>query len=588
MDGLSRPFTLLPPEAPLAMPEQRLDQAPAAAPKPPGPAGTRRWRAFVFGLTLALAIGATSEMWQVLGLARWTVSGAVMTLLFAVLILPIALSFSTALAGFVLLLRSAPAAPRATGPSPRTALLMPIYNEAVAGIAARLGVMREALHAAGASDRFDIFVLSDTRDRALRAAEADAVLRLRAEPGCAVFYRSREDNAGRKAGNIAEWVRRFGGAYEMFLILDADSVMEAETLTTLVVAMQSDPRLGLLQTVPVLRGGRTLFARLQDFASQVHGPLLATGGAAWHGAEGNYWGHNALIRTRAFAETCGLPSLPGRRPFGGDIMSHDFVEAALLRRAGWGVRMLPRLGGSYEGGPPTLPEMDKRDRRWCQGNLQHAAVIGAAGLHPISRLHMALGIAGYIASPLWLAYLLIGIAVSVQARFLRPEYFPSSHVLFPQWPVVDAERAIWVFGATIALLLTPKLLGLVAFAIGASRPRGMRGWLAFLGWAMAEILVSALLSPVAMLGQARHVLGALRGRDSGWSGQVRDGANPGFADAWRFSRGAVMLGLVFLALTLAVNPDLTLWMSPVILGLLMAPAMVWLTAREWPIRAGRS
>ncbi len=584
MDGLTRPLALLPPEAPLAMPEQRLDQAPAAAPAPPRPAGTWRWRVFVFGLTLALTAVATSEIWQVLGLARWTVSGAVMTLLFAVLILPIALSFSTALAGFMLLLRRAPVAQRAAGPASRTALLMPIYNEEVEGIAARLGAMREALHAAGASDRFHIFVLSDTRDAGLRAAEADAVLRLRAEPGCPVFYRNREDNAGRKAGNIAEWVRRFGGAYEMFLILDADSVMEADTLTALVAEMQGDSRLGLLQTVPVLRGGRTLFARLQDFASQVHGPLLATGGAAWQGADGNYWGHNALIRTRAFAKTCGLPSLPGRKPFGGDIMSHDFVEAALLRRAGWGVRMLPRLGGSYEGGPPTLPEMDKRDRRWCQGNLQHAAVIGTAGLHPISRVHMALGIAGYVASPLWLAYLLIGIAVSVQARFLRPEYFPSSHVLFPQWPVVDAERAIWVFAATIALLLTPKLLGLVAFAIGPSRPRGMRAWLAFLGWAVAEILVSALLSPVAMLGQARHVVGALRGRDSGWSGQVRDGADLAFAEAWRFSRGAVMLGLMFLALTLLVNPDLTLWMSPVILGLLLAPAMVWVTAREWPAR----
>jgi membrane glycosyltransferase len=414
------------------------------------------------------------------------------------------------------------------------------------------------------------------------------VLRLRAEPGCAVYYRNRADNAGRKAGNIAEWVRRFGGAYELFLILDADSLMEASTLDALVAAMQADPRLALLQTVPVLRGGRTLFARLQDFASQVHGPLLATGGAAWHGAEGNYWGHNALIRTRAFAATCGLPSLPGRKPFGGDIMSHDFVEAALLRRAGWGVRMLPRVGGSFEGGPPTLPEMDKRDRRWCQGNLQHAAVIGAAGLHPMSRLHMALGIAGYVASPLWLAYLLIGIAVSVQARFLRPEYFPSGHVLFPQWPVVDAERAIWVFAATLALLLTPKLLGLVAFALSPARPRGMGNWIGFLGWAVAEIIVSALLSPVAMLGQARHVAGALRGRDSGWSGQVRDGADLTFAEAWRYARGAVLLGLLFLGLTLVVNPALTLWMSPVILGLLLAPALVWATAREWPSPAGRS
>ncbi|MEO3471503.1 glucans biosynthesis glucosyltransferase MdoH [Roseomonas sp. CAU 1739] len=580
MDGLNAAPSLLPPEAPLAMPVRGLSEcAGSPRPAPASPAGTRRGRAFVIAMTAGVTVLATSEMWQVLGLARWTVSGAVMTLLFAILLLPIALSFATALLGFAALLRRAPAVSRPVGAGP-TALLMPVCNEDVSDLIAALVAMREELHARDADDAFDIFVLSDSRDPALIAAERDAVLLLRGSPGCRVFFRHRGDNTGRKAGNIAEWVRRFGADYESFLILDADSLMTAATLQHLVAAMQADPNAGLLQTVPVLRGGQTVFARLQEFASRVYGPVLAAGAAAWHGADGNYWGHNALIRTRAFAETCGLPSLPGRKPFGGDIMSHDFVEAALLRRAGWGVHMLPRLGGSFEGGPPTLPDLDARDRRWCQGNLQHAAVIGAAGLHPLSRLHLAIGIGSYLSAALWLMFLVLGIAVALQGRFLRPEYFPQTHVLFPQWPVVDAQRAVWVFATTLALLLAPKLLGVLSVAVSARRPVRVRGWGRLIGGTVAEILISALISPATMVRQAGHVVAVLAGRDSGWKTQCRDGATLPFVEAWRFARGGVVIGLLMLAAALLVDPWLAAWMSPVIVGLLVSPLLIWATARR--------
>lgn len=588
MDGLTRIAALLPTEAPLAMPVRPLGAAAevvrAAQAQPPG---TMACRGFVLLLTLGVTGFAAIEMWDVLGLSRWTVSGVVLTVLFAVLLLPIALSFATASVGFAVLLRrrgaEGPAMPR-----DRTALLMPVCNEAIGGIEATLAAMRAELHGAGAGAAFDIFVLSDTRDAALAALERDAVLRLRALPGCAIHYRRRTDNEGRKAGNIAEWVRRFGGTYEAFLILDADSEMTAETLLHLVGAMRDDPGVALLQTVPVVQGDATVFARLQAFASRVYGPVLATGAAAWHGVDGNYWGHNALIRTRAFAETCGLPTLPGRKPFGGDILSHDFVEAALLRRAGWGVRMLPTLGGSFEGGPPNLPEMDRRDRRWCQGNLQHAAVIGARGLHPVSRLHLAFGIFSYVASLLWLVFLFLGIAVAVQARFLRPEYFPDTHVLFPQWPVVDAQRAVWMFGATVALLLAPKVLGLLATALSSR----LHAWPRLFAGALAEMVLSALLSPVTMMRQAGHVVSVLRGRDSGWQSQCREGGSLPFADAWRFARGGVVLGVVMLVVALSVDPRFAAWMAPVILGLVLGPVLVWGTARgamAWrrPLSDGR-
>ncbi|MBW6397473.1 glucans biosynthesis glucosyltransferase MdoH [Roseomonas sp. HJA6] len=588
MDGLNLAPALLPQEAPVAMPVRPLAEAPRRWLRAPAsPPGTMVARLFVFGLAALVIAGASTEMWRVLGLARWTVSGVLMTGLFGVLLAPIALSFSTALLGFLVLLRREPAAPAHLNVDGRTALLMPVCNEDVEEVTALLATMRREMHARGADDDFDIFVLSDSRDRALAVAECKAVLRLRQAPGCRVFYRNRDENSGRKAGNIAEWVRRFGAAYEAFIILDADSLMRVATMRHLVAAMRADPQAGLIQTVPVLTGGQTIFARLQEFASRVYGPILAAGAATWHGADGNYWGHNAIIRTRAFAETCGLPSLPGRKPFGGDIMSHDFVEAALLRRAGWAVRMLPRLGGSFEGGPPTLPDLDARDRRWCQGNLQHAAVIGAPGLHPLSRLHMAIGIGSYAAALLWLVFLILGIVAALQARFLNPTYFPETQVLFPQWPVVDAERAVWVFAATLLLLLTPKLLGVLSTALSRQRPRSLAAWGRLLGGAVVEMLVSALISPATMVRQAGHVMSVLVGRDSGWKSQCRDAAVLPFSEALRFARAGVVLGLLLLAAALAVDPGLAAWMSPVIVGLLLSPPLIWATAQPMVSRRPR-
>src|SRR5262249_3693767 len=140
-----------------------------------------------------------------------------------------------------------------------------------------------------------------------------------------IFYRHRANNEGRKAGNIGEWVRHFGGAYEQMIVLDADSLMPSDTMVRLVAAMERHPNVGIIQTRPTIVGARTLFARMQQFAGRVYGPPIAYGLAWWFGAEGNYWGHNAVIRVEAFAAGAGLPPLRGPRPFGGTILSHDFV-----------------------------------------------------------------------------------------------------------------------------------------------------------------------------------------------------------------------------------------------------------------------
>ena len=193
------------------------------------------------------------------------------------------------------------------------------------------------------------------------------------------------------------------------------------------------------------------------------------------GRDGNYWGHNAIIRTRAFADHCGLPDLPGKPPFGGHILSHDFVEAALIRRAGYTVYMLPDLGGSYEESPPSLIDLAARDRRWCQGNLQHARIIGARGFTLATRQHLAHGIMGYLASPLWMAQLLVGIVLVLQSHYIRPEYFTKEFSLFPDWPRFDYERALQLFELTIGILLAPKFLGLLVALIDTKTRRGSGG-----------------------------------------------------------------------------------------------------------------
>ncbi len=584
MDAMTR--EALPPEAPLAMPVRDLHAAVAPARRPAMSAWVTARRMLVLGGAVALTVAATAEMSKVLALARWTVTGLALTVLFSALFLWIALSFTSALAGFFAMLADRGTVAPRVAPRERTALLMPLFHEDCDRVARALAAMRGALCAAGAARQFDIFILSDSRDAATAAAEWRAVLALREVEGPEVFYRRRDDNTGRKAGNVADWVRRFGAAYECFLVLDADSVMEAPALLALVAEMDRRPDTALIQTLPLLQGGETLFARLQSFAGQIHGPLIAAGLAWWHGDAGNYWGHNAIIRTRAFAACCGLPRLPGRRPFGGDVMSHDFVEAALLRRAGWAVRMLPLLPGSFEAPPPTLPDMAVRDRRWCQGNLQHAAVIGAPGLHWLSRLHMATGIAAYASAPAWLAFLLLGIGVAVQARFLRPEYFPATHTLFPQWPVVDPQRALWVFGFTLGLLMAPKALALAAWLISGTRRASAGGALTLAKGVVVEIVLSALMSPVTMLTQARQFVSVLRGADSGWNAQRREGGGAnGWAAAWQYTRSHVALGVALLALSLAVAPAMAAWMAPVLAGLLLAPAWVRLGSS---LRAGRA
>lgn len=585
-------FPTLPPEAPLPMPTQSLREKPVGVRRPASsPAGIGLRRLLVVGGAVVLSAIAAYEMYLVLGGSGFTTLAAFMLLLFMALFGWIALSFTNALAGFVSMLAGGGRhlLSLASLPTTRTALLMPCYNESSARVMAGLQSIEESLCAAGAIGAFDFFILSDTTDPDIWIAEEAAFLTLRAhtrEHG-RIFYRRRKQNIARKAGNISDWVQRWGGAYPQFLILDADSVMTADALLRLVATMERHPDVGLIQTLPTITGATTLLARLQQFAGRVYGPVIAHGLAWWHGAEGNYWGHNALIRTRAFAEQAGLPVLQGPSPFGGHILSHDFVEAALLRRGGWAVHMVPCLAGSYETGPPSLIELAMRDRRWCQGNLQHAAVLPARGLAWTSRLHLLTGIGSYVTAPLWVLLLLTGILIALQARFVPYDYFPGGKSLFPTWPVIDPVRAMWMFIGTMAVLLAPKLLGAITVLLCTSERRGHGGASRLLLSVVIETILTGLIAPVMMLSQSGAVCEVLLGHDSGWQPQRRDDGSVPLGELARRYRRHTVLGLLLGIGAWAVSLHLALWMTPVILGLLLAIPLAALTGQRragWALR----
>jgi membrane glycosyltransferase len=580
----------LPEEAPLAMPVQSLERWARSSRRPrSAPRGMFWRRAFVIGGAAAMTIEAAYEMDRALGVSGLTVLEGVVLVLFVPLFAWIAFSFTSAVGGCLSLvaggrrrlgIATRGSLPRLAG---RTALLMPTYNESPARIMAGLQAIDESLQAHGVGEHFHLFILSDSTDPDVWIAEEAAFLDLRDRTGGhgRMFYRRRAKNTERKAGNIADWIRRFGAAYPQMLILDADSLMTGEAIVRLAAALERHDDVGLIQTLPIMVNGVTLFARLQQFAGRVYGPLIAHGIAWWHGAEGNYWGHNAVIRTRAFAEAAGLPHVPGRKPFGGHILSHDFVEAALLRRAGWAVHMVPALAGSYEESPPSLADLAIRDRRWCQGNLQHAAVLPGRGLHWVSRLHLLTGIGSYITAPMWLMFLIAGALLSLQARFIRPEYFPSGPSLFPTWPVVDPVRSMWVFVGTMGVLLAPKLLSYLALLANGPDRRGCGGALRALLSLLIETVIAGLMAPIAMLTQSVDVVAILLGRDSGWKTQRRDDGQIPFRDMARGYARHTAFGIAFGAAADLVSHFLFLWMLPVVIGLALAvPLAAWTAERR--------
>ncbi len=565
----TRPAASVPPLAELEMPEQNLRRYVRERKLGWPSLKTLLARLLTFGGALALTSYATLEMIAVVSVGIVSVLQWAMVALFAVTFGWISLAATAAISGVLFggVRRRATAETRV---EQRTALVMPVYNENPAGTFSALFAMAEALLERDATG-FEIFVLSDTTRPEIYVKETAAYHALREKLGdrIRVWYRRRSENVGRKVGNLHDFVTQWGGRYDFMIVLDADSLLAPDTLVTLAREMAADPNLGLLQTVPRLAGGKTLFARLQQFAGRVYGPIVARGISSWQGNDGNYWGHNAIVRVRAFAAAAGLPVLPGKKPFGGAILSHDFVEAALLRRAGWSVRMLPTLGGSWEDSPPSLLDVAARDRRWAQGNIQHLAVFWSQGFTWSNRAHIGIGVMSYLASPLWFALIVVGLGTAGHIATVQFEYFTDEMSLFPRWPLFDSERMIRLFVIAMATLMTPKILGVLRAFIDWELLRTVNPLRVLLG-AVAETILSALYAPIMMMMQVRQVSEILIGQDSGWSTQSRKHARTPWGTLVRRHWLQTVSGIVVSVVLLYVSLPLFLWMSPALIGLVCA------------------
>ena len=431
----------------------------------------RRWLFLI--LVLVSTAAAVDKLYQVLRIDGIDPPEFVFLCLFGILFGWITISFWMAVFGAFARLTTARLLPLKEAPAPsssRTAILMPVYNEDVARVFSGVQAIFDSVAATGG---FDFFILSDSTEPQNWIAEEVAWQKLRAslEPDARIFYRHRHRNVGRKSGNIQDFCENWGSHYDYMVVLDADSLMSGETLASLVLLMDANPRAALIQAPASLVGRSTLFARIQQFASTAYGATYNAGLAWLQGGQGNYWGHNAIIRVRAFQQHGGLPKLPGKPPFGGEIMSHDFVEAAFLQRAGWEVWMAPDLTGSYEEPPPTIYDHLKRDRRWAQGNLQHARVILAQGLKLPSRLHLAMGIMSYLSSPLWLLLLLVSALEMFVPAGISSFSYAGRH---PELAlsVSQATPLLQLVTATLVLLYAPKLLALMVLLAEPDQVKG--------------------------------------------------------------------------------------------------------------------
>ncbi len=499
--------------------------------------------------------------------------------LFAILSTWVVTGFVTALMGFWVSLFGDSASISAKAvqhhgidPSARTAIVMPICNEDVATVFAGLRATCESVAATGHAPVFDVFVLSDSNQPDIIAAERAAWAELRAalaghpqQPQIEVYYRLRQRRTHRKAGNVADFCRRWGRDYRYMVVLDADSVMSGDCIATMVKLMEAHPRAGIIQTASQAVGHATLHARAQQFASRVTGRLFTLGMQFWQLGESHYWGHNAILRVAPFMQHCALAPIPGKGGLCGPIMSHDFVEAALMRRAGYHVWLVSDLEGSYEQQPPDLLSELQRDRRWCQGNLQNARLIAEPGLHRVHRAMFAIGAMSYLSAPLWLAFLTFGTVLWMTGASIEPG-----------WRAVPTElRSLWMW--TLAMLFMPRVLGLAAVFLRRAQ-NGFGGTLPLLGSAVVETAMALLQAPVRMLAHSLFVLVALTGWKLEWKSPPREAAGLSWGQATRRLAPMTLLILVQAIGLGAIQLGALIWLAPVALPLLLAVPLAVLTS----------
>ena len=551
-------------------------RGPTAAARLPWQVAASRRRLVLLVLVALSAVGATAMLTQVLPVYELNILRVGQVTLFSLLFAWVAAGFFTALMGFWVQLRGDPHALKyqdvlhhPLSPDARTAIIMPICNEQVATVFAGLRATCESLAAAGGSRLFDLYVLSDTSDPTLRAAELAAWAELRTTlAGCGrVYYRWRQHRTKRKSGNVADFCRRWGKDYRYMVVLDADSVMTGDALITMVKLMEAHPTAGIIQTAPQACGLSTIHARAQQFAGRVAGRLFTAGMQYWQLGESHYWGHNAIIRVEPFMKHCALAPLAGRGGLSGDILSHDFVEAALMRRAGFHVWLVHDLPGSYEQQPPNLLEELARDRRWCQGNLQNARLLTEPGLHGVHRAMLLTGAFAYLSAPLWLGFVLLGGAL----------WLFGGYAIFNTARGVPFEMlGLWL--ATVMMLSMPRILGVGTIVMKKEQHLYGGTW-ALVRSGILEGLLSVLQAPVRMVAHTLFVVVALTGLKLNWKSPPREAQDISWRDAIQRFLPIMAVVVLLVGIALAVEPGAALWLAPVALPLLFAVPLTVATSR---------
>ena len=486
------------------------------------------------------------------------------------------LGFWNAIIGLLLLhshrdvrARVAPFAIAGAAPDPitiRTAVLMTLRNEDPARAFLRLKTVKNSLDATVFGAEFAYFVLSDTNNDAVAAEEEAAFAAWKAsQPASATLvYRRRTENTGFKAGNVREFCATWGVDYELMLPLDADSVMDGATIIRHVRMMQFHPRLGILQSLVVGMPSESAFARIFQFGMRQGMRPYTMGSAWWTGECGPFWGHNALVRIKPFYEECDLPVLPGGPPLGGHVLSHDQVEATLMRRAGYEVRVLPEEGGSWEENPPTMLAFAQRDLRWCQGNLQYVKLLDIPGLFPVSRFQLVWAILMFIGIPAWTLLILLAA--------LKP-YDGEAHALFP------ATGAILLYVVFLVMSLMPKICGVADILMTRGETRRYGGTAKFLAGAAIELVFSFLLGAVSTFRTTLFMIGLAFGKSVMWSGQARDAHGISLATAMAGLWPQLVFGTLVLGLMGAASVKIALWSLPLTAGFVLAiPFAIWTAA----------
>ena len=557
----------------------------------PLPRVARGWRLFIFYSSALALTGLVSMLFaDLLWRTGWSTSRTVLLGLFVILFWFSAIGCMHGIYGFVL---------RAVGTRQRitaiakyreqnidgisTAIVFPICNEDVVRVYEGLRATFESVKKTGKLAGFDFFILSDSTDADKWVEEErqwyDLVRELDALGK--IHYRRRLVNEGRKSGNVRDFLNAWGRRYRYFMVCDADSLMRGETLVDLVKLMEAQPTAGLIQTVPALVNAETLFGRIQQFANRLYAPVFIAGLNYWALDLGNYWGHNAIIRVEPFMQYCDLPQLPGRRPFGGQILSHDFVEASLMLRENWEVWFAYDLEGSYEETPQSLIENARRDRRWCQGNLQHSLVLFAKGLRGVSRLHLTLGIFAYLTGPLWLLFLLTFNWIHGYQKYTGLSTI-TVHAFTPYLNLSGTAHALLIFIICMVVLMLPKFFSIIDLALDRDRLRQFGGLPRAAGGVVCETIFSTLHAPLQMLWHTRFVVTNFLGMSTGWPSQKRAAEGTSWWYALRRHWGHALIGLVWGTLMWVLDPTLFFWFTPVLAGMLLSIPLSVLTSRPRP------